>query len=294
MEGRTIARPDRRRRGPVRWSPDRFNGGPDNCPARLQVHRRCRFAGSCFNGGPDNCPARPGSIQLSPRRLYLLQWRAGQLPGQTVASRWPSSCGAAIGLQWRAGQLPGQTAYVARLLVPLVTASMEGRTIARPDRRRRTTSCADGYRFNGGPDNCPARRPHAASLDPRHRRRFNGGPDNCPARLAAEIVEDQGENASMEGRTIARPDYSLLRWSWGSWLLQWRAGQLPGQTSLREDTVVVIRIKELQWRAGQLPGQTSRSRAGQARPRRSTVASMEGRTIARPDRDRSEHRRRRH
>ena len=37
-----------------------------------------------------------------------LQWRAGQLPGQT--SDYELGFGGVMLLQWRAGQLPGQTA----------------------------------------------------------------------------------------------------------------------------------------------------------------------------------------
>ena len=61
---------------------------------------------------------------------------------------------------------------------------------------------------------------------------------------------------SMEGRAIARPNYSsfqhlvrLIRV-----LLQWRAEQLPGQTA--RFTAMPTLTQVLQWRAEQLPGQT--------------------------------------
>ncbi len=59
MEGRTIVRPNppgHRRHHP---SETCFNGGPDNCPAKLVSSQSQNYAPSCFNGGPDNCPAKP-------------------------------------------------------------------------------------------------------------------------------------------------------------------------------------------------------------------------------------------
>ena len=60
-------------------------------------------------------------------------------------------------LQWRAGQLPGQTHLVAIEVLLRVQPSMEGRTIARPDWTRSTAPGSTATPFNGGPDNCPAR-----------------------------------------------------------------------------------------------------------------------------------------
>ena len=61
--------------------------------------------------------------------------------------------------------------------------------------------------------------------------------------------------ASMEGRAIARPNHARVTVQGNLvMLLQWRAGQLPGQTSSPGRRPVVA--KQLQWRAGQLPGQT--------------------------------------
>ena len=85
-------------------------------------------------------------------------------------------------------------------------ASMEGRAIARPNRRPVCRGAAG-----------PAR--------------FNGGPGNCPAKLCDPIAVTSVVVASMEGRAIARPNPKrflpdpLLEQQ-----LQWRAGQLPGQT----------------------------------------------------------------
>ena len=83
MEGRTIARPNRSPSPPPTGAGRGFNGGPDNCPAKhANTH-------SCAPAGPS------------------LQWRAGQLPGQTGVKSAVELDSAL--LQWRAGQLPGQT-----------------------------------------------------------------------------------------------------------------------------------------------------------------------------------------
>ena len=60
----------------------------------------------------------------------------------------------------------------------------------------------------------------------------------------------------MEGRAIARPNGTTASISTGSQIfLQWRAGQLPGQTGYPAVTLAEAQV--LQWRAGQLPGQTA-------------------------------------
>ena len=170
----------RRRRGsgrPVRS----FNGGPDNCPAK-HTRRRIRACPlSAFNGGPDNCPAKPPKLPKLPKPKKPLQWRAGQLPGQTsLMSSVPLAT--VRYLQWRAGQLPGQTGI-----------------------RRRSSRGRRGP-FNGGPDNCPAKLAFgvavvAAGADPSMEGRTIARP-NHPLDEAIEIYHDP----SMEGRTIARPN----------------------------------------------------------------------------------------
>ena len=60
-----------------------FNGGPNNRPAR---HCACWMPATTtwtFNGGPDNRPTRPTEQPQRPVQGYGLQWRAGQLSGQT-------------------------------------------------------------------------------------------------------------------------------------------------------------------------------------------------------------------
>ena len=146
-----------------------------------------RRRSGCFNGGPGNCPAGPGParapsacVSLHARKARSLQWRAGQLPGRTTADDARSD---GIG-----------------------DASMEGRAIARPDRRANDRHCADGRRFNGGPGNCPAGRGHA----PRTRLRsasLQWRAGQLPGRTPTlEPADKLAHAASMEGRAIARPD----------------------------------------------------------------------------------------
>ena len=180
MEGRTIVRPDNVTVVDVNGAGSPFNGGPDNCPARL-----------------------PGSYETIPDTCCL-QWRAGQLSGQTehaideaVDPTQPSMEGRTIvrpdllagrhrtgtgqSLQWRAGQLSGQTVDHDEKLNLSYDPSMEGRTIVRPDGRWSRCRRVLVATFNGGPDNCPAR-PCECRQHPQRLPSFNGGPDNCPAR----------------------------------------------------------------------------------------------------------------
>ena len=86
--------------------------------------------------------------------------------------------------------------------------------------------------------------------------RFNGGPSNCPAKPGDD------------------PDCVADEFS-----LQWRAEQLPGQTTRARSRPGSGWL--LQWRAEQLPGQTAPER--RLRCQRQGLASMEGRAIARPN-----------
>ena len=195
MEGRTIARPNIFECPPP-WScpsvPRAFNGGPDNCPAKLP--KRCgtyspRFA---FNGGPDNCPAKPRNLTWNYACATYLQWRAGQLPGQTMRLGGDVHRRRKLSLQWRAGQLPGQTPNARGLATATVLAAyaLQWRAGQLPGQTR--SAIVDRQRFGG-------------------RSPFNGGPDNCPAKPGMGM--DPSPNAfsnpdrpSMEGRTIARPN----------------------------------------------------------------------------------------
>ena len=180
MEGRTIARPD------------------------VIARRKSLSPHLPFNGGPDNCPARPNPVGYGDNGQPFLQWRAGQLPGQTA---W----GAAVGGLDQLPSMEGRTiarpdAIILYLFLDCFPPSMEGRTIARPDVAKRMPQQDRVNSFNGGPDNCPAR-------------------------------------PSRDGLLL------LMRQT-----LQWRAGQLPGQTSAVFSFLLMA--GSLQWRAGQLPGQT--------------------------------------
>ena len=184
---------------------DAFNGGPGNCPAKPARRRRATADTSTFNGGPGNCPAKP------PRSP---PWSSGPLS-----------------LQWRAGQLPGQTVVVTVRFGSELLPSMEGRAIARPNglpaRRGVPRLVAP---FNGGPGNCPAKRDLL----------FNQKRDGSPSMEGRAIARPNdpdlahlvGRNMwpSMEGRAIARPNDGGDTSAGGGSPLQWRAGQLPGQT----------------------------------------------------------------
>ena len=61
-----------------------FNGGPDNCPAKQPDAGPSLMTQAGFNGGPDNCPAKRVLYDAMQQARKLLQWRAGQLPGQTL------------------------------------------------------------------------------------------------------------------------------------------------------------------------------------------------------------------
>ena len=114
MEGRTIARPNPSggTHDCTCWLDPTFNGGPDNCPAEpfATPGERVTAGWAPFNGGPDNCPAERFCLMLEANQELLLQWRAGQLPGRTNNA-------------------------MERAL-EVLTPSMEGRTIARPNLSR--------------------------------------------------------------------------------------------------------------------------------------------------------------
>ena len=61
-----------------------------------------------FNGGPGNCPAKPTAIsaRIGAAIVITLQWRAGQLPGQTV-TRSPLT-GAAFTFNGGPGNCPAK------------------------------------------------------------------------------------------------------------------------------------------------------------------------------------------
>ena len=227
----------------------------------------------------------PPSGRCGPTETCL-QWRAGQLPGQTgVRTSERRRDTGMLGLQWRAGQLPGQTSH------PL-------------DARDRL---ADSDPFNGGPGNCPAKPEFPAGRSSAGEP-FNGGPGNCPAKPVTRTlsVNARIRCPSMEGRAIARPNTDSMgtRSTDGWWpSMEGRAIARPNRCSQWPCTPTAP--SALQWRAGQLPGQTCQSRwtphgakeAFNGGPgncpakqvarlyveQRGAAPSMEGRAIARPN-----------
>ena len=107
--------------------------------------------------------------------------------------------------------MPGQTVGSAAGVVGgNQVPSMEGRAIARPNRRG-----------SHGQD----RQSHQPSMEGRAIARPN---------FIAYIEAIWSKDPSMEGRAIARPNYhSTFPVNGLSFYLQWRAGQLPGQTRAR-------------------------------------------------------------
>ena len=183
MEGRTIARPNadagrRPFRHVLRTSMEGRTIARPN-PGARQLRRPGR--GTSMEGRTIARPNRRPPGRPSPGGA-LLQWRAGQLPGQTadgdLINRWTDK------LQWRAGQLPGQTRHRARDCPRDQLTSMEGRTIARPNHQRhRRFRPGHGTSMEGRTIARP--NPPAVPSPPRGGRNFNGGPDNCPAKQAA-------------------------------------------------------------------------------------------------------------
>ena len=228
-----------------------FNGGPGNCPAR----RGPRVAAYPHMA---TVPSMEGRAIARPDKSWsaFLQWRAGQLPGQTwVCDR----AGSAYRLQWRAGQLPGQTCDHRRSPLQWRAGQLPGQTSDGAPGQTRPSAVIRLCSFNGGPGNCPARL-YLPPVRPSMEGRAIARPDR-PGRRRRRLGIS---GPSMEGRAIARPD------------LQWRAGQLPGQTRGcrgRAGQLQTLPVQcghsgphgpvrdaptrqVLQWRAGQLPGQT--------------------------------------
>ncbi len=160
-----------------------------------------------FNGGPDNCPARPGQ-----GFVLVVKQRRPSMEGRTIvrpdlSPGLPSRCHTHL-LQWRAGQLSGQTRRPVHCQHPPDLPSMEGRTIVRPD-----VVFAVGLRKVRIPS-------------------MEGRTIVRPDRAVRKRWCAAGHLPSMEGRTIVRPDLrDPPRAAPAGPDLQWRAGQLSGQTA---------------------------------------------------------------
>ena len=171
----------------------RFNGGPDNCPAILSVHmavhHRAHQPTSSFNGGPDNCPAIHKGTHIRCTRP------GASMEGRTIARPYRAPC-------------------VAHHPAGGAQASMEGRTIARPYKSPNSRPGHDNNgAFNGGPDNCPAilvRESIARTTVSTWLQWRAGQLPGHTGPLSYAARRGLGQ-ASMEGRTIARP-YPSMRY----------------------------------------------------------------------------------
>ena len=161
----------------------------------------------------------------------VLQWRAGQLPGQTrrLAPRLRLAHPAFNG---GPGNCPAKPDNGKAVVLKAGNPSMEGRAIARPNTMTRPTfptarwtlqwragqlpgqtvlrSRGQGVRCAPSMEGRAIPRPNysVANQGRSSLETFNGGPGNCPAKRASPKPQSQTE-----------------------WNLQWRAGQLPGQTT---------------------------------------------------------------
>ena len=156
---------------------------------------------------------------------------------------------------------------------------MEGRAIARPNRRCAAGPTSSHPAFNGGPSNRSAKRrqrrvSHGLAAGPSMEGRAIARPNATDPQPAERVGVP-----SMEGRAIARPNswrFSPLSRPISS--LQWRAEQSLGQTISAK--LFDVGVSSLQWRAEQSLGQTHR-RDGIIKDHH--APSMEGRAIARPN-----------
>ena len=229
MEGRAIARPNEMR------SP------------RVRAGRWPSMEGRAI--------ARPNISGGEPCEHWttILQWRAGQLPGQTDRTAYVDGVGHPPSMEGRAIARPNLRAHTA--LAGRRVPSMEGRAIARPNTRSASTTASARRSLQWRAGQLPGQTGSDSASSRPATRSFNGGPGNCPAKRRLDRRAQASRRPSMEGRAIARPNFS-------------------NQPTASCSTPI------LQWRAGQLPGQTGRQ---QRRAVDADGPSMEGRAIARPN-----------
>ena len=150
-------------------------------------------------------PDRVAHIYMALLLVPSMEGRAAARP-DTDVSHAPGRSNPS--LQWRAGQLPGLTRAAGVPLRRGGVPSMEGRAAARPDEAG-VQRCRPG-----GPPSMEGR----AAARPDRPRTPRRGREHPP---------------SMEGRAAARPDPISMRTSHTEQTsLQWRAGQLPGLTTV--------------------------------------------------------------
>ena len=185
-----------------------------------------------------------------------------------------------LALQWRAGHSPGQTARWSPPAGEQPLASMEGRTLARPDLETAMQLLTQQSGFNGGPDTRPARRvrvPLGAAAMTVLQWRAGHSPGQTTTTRQQLLIWTR---ASMEGRTLARPDFAKA-----GKICSICVASMEGRTLARPDPSF----------APSHPHFLARFNGGPdtrpARPLQEVLelmeglgASMEGRTLARPDR----------
>ena len=284
MEGRAIARPNRLPRlcGRAPRRTASMEGRAIARPnSRLWWNRR-------FNGGPSNCLANPPAGRSS-----VLQWRAEQLLGQTSPGLGHGPPSGAL-LQWRAEQLLGQTCAFGGVFRLLLLASMEGRAIARPNMACRATT-PPSFSLASMEGRAIARPNEGTAGDPwiTAPGRTMSGAQRRKAELQWRAEQLLGQTstasggpvpgvlASMEGRAIARPNlYRALEDTGPTYSLQWRAEQLLGQTVRG---VCEGRSPHFSFNGG--PSNCSAKLGRLVEGVLGMGASMEGRAIARPNRE---------
>ena len=263
----------------------RFNGGPSNCSAKRCGWWGCgRGRSPGFNGGPSNCSAK-----LGPTRILKTPNVYASMEGRAIARPNPAHDDPSPSLSLR--------------------ASMEGRAIARPNPTGGNAGDTHIQVLQWRAEQLLGQTGAARRTGHTRLVRFNGGPSNCSAkRKNVPTARTLAGNASMEGRAIARPNRATERIvRRRSQPLQWRAEQLLGQTPPAQMGIIPAGAgfnggpsncsakrrrpqlptrrfpSRLQWRAEQLLGQTARRRPPSPL---GAQASMEGRAIARPNRER--------
>ena len=160
---------------------------------------------------------------------------------------------------------------------------MEGRAIARPNLARSKVSKLERLASMEGRAIARPNLSEVLAVERRLCRASMEGRAIARPNLPHRRLRTTTIRASMEGRAIARPNpvRKGRNRSPASWL-QWRAGQLPGQT-YRPD-VGALQPTLLQWRAGQLPGQTTGPGAPD-RPARKGFNGGPGNCPAKPHND---------
>ena len=280
MEGRAIARPNRRPRGHRRGRPASFNGGPGNCPAKHGRHRIVP-GGEPAASMEGRAIARPNRPM---RRIEREELHTASMEGRAIARPnevWRVPVSAAL----RAASMEGRA--IARPNpggprfgeVVCGLASMEGRAIARPNALAIVATLANAPQLQWRAGQLPGQTLEPDDLIGGVRRASMEGRAIARPNIDRGSLLAAHDVASMEGRAIARPNPPSSRSaSTPHFALQWRAGQLPGQTSTRR-----TRRRSRRWRFNGGPGNCPAKQYEKVTALHAERASMEGRAIARPN-----------